>query len=148
MSYSPNFRGNQSNASSRQLITDYVNGSGAAIPQGTPVTVNSIGQILPVDVTSESSVSGMVGYAYVRIPASASGPVISAGRLENIITGFSVGDPIYIGLSGTLINQKPDDGIAGFGPGDFVVFVGVLVQNEFNPAQTDLQLFTQVVGEL
>lgn len=148
MSYSPNFRGTQSNGSSRQVITNYTSSSGSAIPQGMAVYANTSGHILPVDPTNQTSVGAMVGYANIRIPSTASGGVISSGRLENITTSFSVGDALYVGLDGNPINVKPDYGVAGFSVGDSVIFIGVLVNNEFNPAQTDLQLFTQVIGQL
>jgi hypothetical protein len=148
MSYNPLFNGSTFNGSSRQLITNYQNGTGIAIPQGTPVSTNSIGQIVPTDVTSQASVQAIVGYANVRIPSGAYGGVISSGRLENISTSFAIGDAVYIGLGGTLINTKPDYGVSGFAAGDWIVFVGVLTKNEFNPTLTDLQLFTQTIAQL
>lgn len=148
MTYSPNFRGNAANAASRQLQTDYVNGAGGTISKGTPVSTNAAGNIVLLDVSDETKVSAMVGLASQDIPDTASGTVVSGGRLENITTSFAVGDPVYVGLSGSLINQKPDIGVAGFTSGDFVVFVGVVVKNEFNPANKDIQLMLQLVGQL
>ena len=148
MSYNPLNVGRQGKGSARQTITNYQNGFGSTIAQGTPVSTNGSGQIIPTDVASQSSVQAMVGYANVAIPNLAFGPVISNGRLENIVTAFSIGDAIYIGLGGTLINVKPDYGVAGFASGDHVVFVGCLVKNEFNPSFTDLQLFTQTICKL
>lgn len=148
MSYNPLYVGQQSKTSSRQVVTNYTNGTGTAIAQGSPCSTNTFGQIVPTDVTDQTSVQAFVGYAQFRIPATASGPVISSGRLENIVTSFAVGDAIYMGISTPLINTKPADGLYGFTVDDFVIFVGVLVQNEFNPSLTDIQLFTQNIGEL
>lgn len=148
MSFNPLYVGAQSKSSSRQVVTNYTNATAFAIPQGTPVSTNTSGMISPTDVTNETSVNQFVGHAQFRISASSLGPVISGGRLENIVTAFAVGDPIYIGHGGTLINQKPDVGIAGFMAGDWVMFVGVLVKNEFNPSLTDIQLCSQIIGEL
>jgi hypothetical protein len=148
MSYSPLYFAPQGGGTSIATVTNYTNATISMIAQGTPVSTNTFGLVAPTDVTSQTSVQALVGYAQVRMPASSSGPVISNGRLENIMTSFAVGDAIYIGLGGTLINQKPDVGVAGFVEGDFVVFVGVLVQNQTNPSLTDIQLFTQTIGEL
>ena len=148
MSYNPLTTGRQGNTSARQTITNYQNGSGSTIAQGAPVSTNGSGQLVLTDVSSQASVQAFVGYANTSIPNTAFGPVISNGRLENISTAFSIGDAIYIGLGGTLINVKPDYGVAGFAAGDFVVFVGCLVKNEFNPSFTDLQLFTQTICKL
>ena len=148
MSYSPNFRGNAANAASRQNQTGYVNGTGSTINIGTPVSTLANGMMSPTDVTSQASVQAFVGLCATTTPSAAKAQVVSAGRLENVSTGFNVGDAIYIGLDGTLINVKPDIGVAGFASGNFLVFVGVVVQNEFNASAQDIQVFLQVFGEL
>jgi len=148
MSYNPNFTG-ASAAASRQLSTGYQNGTVSTMAMGTPVSTNTSGQILLTDVSSETSSLAFVGLTNIAIPSAASGEVVSSGRIENVTTGFSVGDPIWVGsTAGTLTNVKPDNGSNGFTSGDFVIFIGVLVKNEFNPSLTDIQLFTQLIGQL
>lgn len=147
MSYSPNFRGASAKAS-RALLTSYQNGSGGLLTQGQPVSVNATGQIVAVDVTDDTSVAGIIGVCAQDIPNAASGTVMDAGRLENITTAFNIGDPIYINTDGSLISIRPDVGIGSFVQGDFAVFVGVIVKNEFNPTQKDLKLYMTVVGQL
>lgn len=133
---------------SRNFTTLYQNGTANTIPVLTPVSTDTNGNLAPTDITSESSFFQFLGLAYDSIVSGASGRVVSGGRLENVTTGFSVGDPIYIGPGGILINQKPDIGVAGFETGYFIFFIGVLVKNEFNPANTDIQLLFDPVGQL
>ncbi len=120
----------------------------AAIPQAQAVSANGSGSIGPLDVSSSSSVSNFVGYAISRIPASASGSIISAGRLLNFTTALSVGTPLYIGTDGNPTNIVPSVGVNGFESGDAVFFLGVLVQNQENHASIDIALFTQLIGTL
>lgn len=148
MSYSPNFRGTTSNASSRQNQTGYVNGTISTFAVGTPLSIGTNGLSVPTDVTSEASVQAFVGLCSVRTPSATNGQVVSSGRLELISTSFNLGDAVYVGLNGTLINVKPDIGVAGFAAGDFVIFVGVVVANEFNSSLRDIQVFIGVVGQL
>lgn len=151
MTYSPFFFSQQSTASSTGIVSNYTNNSGTAIPQGTPVSsTGTQDMIAPTDVTSQASVSAFVGIAQFRIPGNANGPVISNGRLLNLSLtyGFAIGQAIWIGLSGTIQNTRPDDGVTGFGPGDFVYYVGIIVQNETNSLQQDLVIIPQLIGQL
>lgn len=155
MSYSPFSFNPQSLGSSRQLLTNYYNNTGAAIPQGTPLSVTgTANHVTPTDVTSQASVQAFVGYAYVRLPNSSLGPVISGGRLQNLQGfSFSIGDAIYMSVLGTYLqNVKPVDSsgnpVAPFVSGDIMVFCGCIVQNETNPSLQDLQILTQVLGAL
>ncbi len=148
MSYNPNFTGSSVTAS-RQFSTGYQNGSGSTIAIASPVSTNTSGQILLTDVSNETSALGFVGLTNIAIPSAASGEVISGGRIENVTTSFSVGDAIWVGSTpGTLTNVKPNAGSNGFASGYFVIFVGVLVVNEFSPSETDIQLLPQVIGQL
>lgn len=153
MGFNPLYVGSQSQGSSRQLLTNYLNSTGIAIPQGSPCSTLSDGSIALTDVTSQTSVQSFVGYAWARIPDATMGPVVSGGRLENL-TGysFSIGDAIYVSVGGSLQNTKPVDNsgnpVAPFTSGDFMVFCGVIVKNEDNPSNQDLQVLTQNLGEL
>lgn len=148
MSYNPNATGIAARAS-RTLVTGYQNGSGSTISLGSPVSSNTSGQILLTDVSDPVSARAFLGLTNVAIPNAANGSVISGGRIENITNPFTVGDPVYVGSSpGTLTNVKPNAGFDGFVSLDFVIFVGVVVKNEFNPLQKDIQLLTQLIGRL
>lgn len=150
MTYSPLFfKPNQPGSSVRALQTGYQNGTLSTITKSSPVSVNSSGQIILADVSSEANIKALVGLAALDLPSAASGSVIDQGRLEDITTSFNIGDPIYLGHTpGTLINTKPDIGSASFVAGDWIVFLGVIVQNEFDNAKKDLKLFIQVIGRL
>jgi hypothetical protein len=151
MSYNPLTVGSQLNASSISLVTNYSNASSVdPIPQGAPVSLTGTAdQIAPTDVTSQTSVSAFVGVAQFRIAPSGNGPVLAAGRLLNL-TGFSfsIGDSIWISISGSIQNMRPDDGVTGFGPDDYVYSIGTIAQNESNALQQDLIVMPQLMGQL
>lgn len=148
MTYSPKFRGDIATGATRSLGSSYQNGSVSTITKGTPVAVNAFSQVSPVDVTNEASVLAMVGLMSVDTPSAATGTIADCGRLENITTSFSLGDPVWVAVGGGLTNVKPDAGSGGFVSGNFVVFVGVIVANQFNGLQKDIQIMKYVVGQL
>ncbi len=152
MSYSPLFRGSTSagsSRSSRSLSTNFQNGSGGMLIQCTPVAMNASGQLIAVDPSDESTILQFLGVCGEDIPNAASGSVYDGGRLENISIGFSVGDALYLSKAGFLTSTKPSEGVGGFVSGDFVVFIGLVVKNEFNPLQKDLKLMIDTkIGQL
>lgn len=148
MSYSPFFFNQQSQGSSRQTITNFQNGSGSTLAKGTPVSVNASSQLTTVDVSNEASVKALVGLTGMSIPNAATGSVADCGRLENITTSYAVRTVVYIDKTGALTNSPPTIGVNSFVSGDFVVLVGVIVKNEFNPAQKDIKLMLSVIGQL
>jgi len=149
MSYSPiSFASLQGTGSSRQVVTNFVNETGSTLVKGTPVAINSASHIIPISVSTETIATAMIGLTYADIPNGQSGPVIDSGRLENLSTGFSSGDIVYVSASGGLTNIKPNTGANGFVAGDFVLLIGVVVENEYNPSLLDIQLLLSVVGEL
>ena len=149
MGYSPLFRGSSFKVPARALATSYQSGSISDIVAGTPVSSNGAGMISPLDVSSQSSIAGFVGLANALIPSSATGLVTTNGRVEALtLTGFSLGDPVYVGKNGTLTNSLPDYGVAGFAAGDFIMFIGVVVKNEFDSSLKDIQLMAELIGQL
>ena len=150
MSYSPNFRGSNSTVPAAATSTGYQNAVGGSVSVGTAVSTNGSNQFVLTDVTSESSAEAWIGLASEAMPNAATGQVMSDGRLINIpALGFSNGDPVWVGASpGTLTNVKPDTSNPGWSAGMWVLFVGVVVQNEFNPSQQDIQLCRQIIGQL
>ena len=148
MSYSPSSYNPQTSTASA-VVTDYTNASAiTAIPQAQAVSVNSSGLLTPLDVSSQSSWNNFVGYAYIRIPTSTLGQVIANGRLQNITTALPVGTPLWVGKDSNPTDTPPSIGVNGFVSGDMVIFLGVLVQNEANPSEIDISLFTQFIGTL
>lgn len=148
MTYSPLFFFAQSKGSSRQTSTNYQNASGFTINKSTPVSLNSSGQLVVIDVTSQASVQAMVGLAGIDIPNAATGAVIDNGRLEDVTTSSAVRDILYVSKTGGLTNVKPEIGVGGFVSGDFVVLVGVVIANEFNGSLKDIKLMINVIGRL
>lgn len=149
MSYSPLFRGNSSRANSLGTASGFINASGGTLTKATIVSVNTSGQAIKLDVSSDSSVLNLVGLYTADTPNAANGQVIDNGRLENITTSFAVGDPVYAGkTAGTMTNIRPAIGVGGFLSGDFVIFIGVIVKNEFNALLKDVKLLPTVFYRL
>jgi hypothetical protein len=147
VSYNPNFRGSQAK-SSLKVETNFVNATGAFLAKGAVVSVTPTGQIDDIDIFDGDSVARLVGITSVDMPSAASGGVTLSGRVEELPTSFAVGDAIYVAIDGTLTNVKPDYGVGGFTAGYFVIFVGIIVKNEFNPSLKDLLVNLTVVGQL
>jgi hypothetical protein len=150
MSFNPLNIGPQSKTSSIALVTNYTNASAIdAIPQGMACSViDSSGQLNPLDVSDNLSVSGRVGYAQVRIATSSEGPIISSGRLKHYTTALPVGTALYVGTDGNPTDIVPSIGVNGFLAGYAVIFIGIIVKSEDNPASKDIQLMTQLIGDL
>lgn len=151
MAYNPLYRGKTAKAPSRSIATGYTNGTLSGMLMTKPVSTDATGQIALCDVSSENSVSRFVGITAEPIPSAASGSVISGGRAEALsanIAGFSLGDPVYVGKNGTLIKTRPDIGVSGFVAGDWIIFLGVVVKNEFDAMEKDIQLMIEVIGQL
>ena len=148
MAYSPYFFNKNSTGTSQATGSSYQNGSGSTIAQGVLVSVNSSGQIAPTDTTSETSVLGIVGFTTVSMPNGSTAQIIDNGRLENITTSFIPGTHLYLDTTGNLTNIQPSVGVNGFIAGDFVVSVGMVVVNQFNPSLYDLKLMIAVIGQL
>ncbi len=150
MSYSPTSFNSQT-AVTFGNASGYQNGTISAIALGTAVSTNTSGQLVLTDVSNEALSEGWLGLAAFRIPSAAIGQVATDGRIQNIPTslGFSVGDPIWVGNTpGTLTNVRPDLTISGWVSGDYVLFVGVVVQNQYNPSAQDIQISRQIIGQL
>lgn len=152
MAYNPNFRGNVAKASSRQNKTGYQNGTGSTITQTTPVSkTGTTNHVAPTDVSDEDSVERFVGLFDSDTPSAASNLVVTDGRAESIPSslGFAIGDTLWLGPTpGSLTNVKPDLSAPGWASGMFVVFIGVVVENEFNSSQLDIQLCRAPIGQL
>lgn len=152
MSYNPSTDGSINNqyfkGSARSVVSGYQNATGSTLPMATPVAINSSGQLIAVDVSSQAVVQAIVGLTAASIPNAANGQVADGGRLENVSLAFSAGDALYVAKDGTLTNIKPDIGVGGFLSGDFVIFIGVMAVNEFNPSNFDIKLLISVIGEL
>ncbi len=150
MSYSPSSF-NPQTATTFGNASGYQNGTVSTMAVATPVSTNTSGQIVLTDVSDESLSEGWIGLTAVSLPSTAIGQVATDGRIQNIPSGlgFAVGDPIWVGNTpGTLTNVRPDLTVGGWVSGDYVLFVGVVVQNEYNPSNQDIQISRQIIGQL
>lgn len=152
MSYNPATDGSTTSppfaGSARSLASGYQNASGGTLAKATPVSVNASGQLIAVNVSNEAIVQAMVGLTTASIPNAANGQITDSGRLENVTSSFTPGDALYVAKDGSVTNLKPDIGAGGFVSGDFVIFIGVLVKNEFVPSNLDIKLMISLVGQL
>ena len=149
MSYNPIYASKVSLGSSRQTQTGYVNGTASSFSAGTPVSVNSVGNMVLLDVSNEALVQGFLGLTSIAAPSGAQGLVVNAGRLEGFNLGFSIGDAIYAGPTpGTLTNVKPDLTVTGWSSGMFIYFLGAYVSNQFDSTLYDIQLMPTLIGQL
>lgn len=148
MAYNPNYRGNQSKASSRQIETNYVNATGSFLAKASVVSANASGQAVAIDITDTTSVDRLLGITSVAMPIAASGGVVAAGRVEDVTTSFAIGDALYVNVDGSITNVKPDYGVGSFVAGCYVIFLGIVVKNEFNASLKDFQINPTVVGQL
>lgn len=123
------------------------NQSGQNLVKGTPVRIDSNGYAAPIDVSVEAEAFAACGVISSGIADAASGDFVTAGIIQNI-TGFNFGDVLYVSKTGDLTATKPSIGVDGFMAGDFVIRVGVVQRNVVTPAQKDLIVNVQVVGQL
>jgi hypothetical protein len=137
-----------SGGSGSVVQSDFLNDSGSAIVAFSPVAVTSSGGISSADVSSEVDSLAVVGVTTGIINHSTSGPVVMSGRLENITTSAALNSKLFISRVGDLTEVKPSIGVGSFVEGDFVVAVGTVVENASNPANKDLIVNIQVIGQL
>jgi hypothetical protein len=150
MGFNPLSQGAVFLGSSRQTQTIYQNGTGLTQAAATVVSQGTGQNFVLTDVTNESTVETFVGLTSTSSISGASILINSDGRVENIPSslGFSIGDALWVGLTpGSLTNVKPDLATPGWFAGYFVIFIGVVVQNQFNPSNQDIQIFKQIVGQ-
>lgn len=147
MSYSPNFRGNESSAPALGIQSDFTNGSGLTMPIYTPVCSNSSGDVVMVDVSDESKALSVIGITASQILNGDTGSIVTEGRIKNVALSLAFGS-LYISKVGTITDVKPSIGVGGFISGDFIVRVGVLVKNKDNPLNKDIVLNIMPVGQL
>lgn len=145
MTYNPNSRGTAPTA--KTTVRFNANQTGNSIPKGTPVKLTSSGIDL-VDVSVEADVDAFAGLLSADAANLSNGTIVSSGTIENISTSFAVGSVVYVSKLGILTNVKPSTGVNGFGEGDFVIKVGMIAKNNDNPANKDLLVGIQIMGQL
>lgn len=124
------------------------NNTGTSIPKGTPVRINTSGELDFIDVTNENEILNIAGVATQTIPNGSNGFFSSSGKIEDITTTADFGDFVFVSKSGNITNTKPSIGIGGFVSGDFIVSVGVVAKNQSNPVLKDLLINIDIQGQL
>lgn len=131
-----------------QSASGYLNASGGLLIKAAPVCVDVNSHLVSIDVSDKDSVERFIGLAADDIANAASGQVADNGRLEDVTIGYPVGTALWVSKAGFLIDQPPVAGANGFVVGDFVIFVGVLVENQFDNLKKDIQLMRYIAGRL
>ena len=124
------------------------NNSGVTINKAIPVRVNTLGELDFVNVSVESEAMNVAGVASADILDGNSGSFITSGKIENVTVSGNFGDIMYVSKTGDLTNTKPSIGVGGFLEGDFIISVGVVGKNAVTPANKDLIVMIDVVGQL
>lgn len=138
----------QATSSSTTNKSTLKNNSGLTINALAPVRIDVNGDIDTIDVSVESEALTAIGITESSILNGSSGPVVTTGKIENIVTSFGFGDYIYVSKTGELTNVGPSEGIGGFVAGDFIIRVGVIAKNQSNPLNKDLLVNFNIVGQI
>jgi len=126
-----------------------INGSGGTLNAYVPVSINSSGQLSAVNPSVESSSFSAIGITTQSIAATAVGNVATCGKVQAVsISGVNLGDTLFVNTNGGLTNIKPSTGVNGFTTGDFIIKIGIIVENTSSPTTMDLVVMPQVVGQL
>ena len=130
------------------IATSLRNMTGSLVSKGTPIAVDTNGQINLVDVSDEALALSVIGVAGSAITDGAFGSIVTHGAMKGLVTSATFGDIMYIAKDGFLTNIKPTLDNEGFVAGDFVIKMGVLVRDATNPSNKNLIVNIQVMGQL
>lgn len=125
-----------------------LNNTGLPVFKGTPVGIDSSGNVQLIDLSVENSALAIVGIIKEDTPNGEKATIIGNGKIHNISTSVNVGSAVYISKAGDLTDQKPSIGVGGFTEGDFVIFAGMILINEQDPANKDIYVNIGIMGQL
>ena len=149
MSYDPsNLEKGIFNTPTSKVAGNFLNSTGGLLTQLTVVRIQANGSLGLVNVTNRDQVYSIFGILEENVANGDTASVISKGRIRNITTALSIGDVVFLDKSSNLTSTTPDIGINGFVEDDFIVRIGIVVQNESNPLNKDLIVDLQVLGRL
>lgn len=96
------------------LSLDVRNQSGAEITKGTPVYITGYANgktLISKCMASDIATFPCVGLVKATMQNNNDGMIVTVGTLESINTSsYSIGDKLYVGLSGGLVNTRPTAG--------------------------------------
>ena len=125
-----------------------INNTGALLNALELLRIDTSGGVDFIDPSIEAEALAVIGIS--KSSANHGDPVgiCTSGKLENIGGAWGFGDLLFLSKVGGLTNIKPDIGVGGFVSGDFVIKVGVVSKSITNPADKDLMLAIQIIGQL
>lgn len=143
MGYSPNSgTPNISRSTARQAG----NNTGTTIPKTMPVKITATG-IETIDPAVETDIDAFAGLTGNSTNNGDVAEVVTSGIITNSGLTYSAGTVIYVSKSGGITDTKPAIGVGGFVAGDFVIRLGIVVEN-VNPLLRDVILNIQLIGQL
>lgn len=125
-----------------------VNGTAGVLASLTPVTINFLGTMQNLDVSTEDSALRVVGLTGQSINPGATGVVVTSGRMLDVPLPFNIGDYVYVSKSGGLQSTLPSPDVDGFVSGDYIIRVGVMAKNDSNPSKKDMFVNISIIGQL
>lgn len=133
---------------SKVVAMDITNLTGTTLLKFTPVYIHSDGTYKRINVSIEAQALGCVGVVSEDINDTSTGKLAYNGTIENVTTAADFGDILFVDKTGGITNVKPSIGLGGFIADDFVVQIGIIAKNIDTPANKDLVLNVQVIGQL
>ena len=133
---------------SKAVAMEITNNTGSTLLKFTPVYIASDGEYKRINVSIEAQALGCVGVVSEDIANGGQGKLAYNGTIENVTTAADFGDVLYVDKTGGITNVRPSIGLGGFVEEDFVVRIGIIAKNPDNPANKDLILNVQVIGQL
>lgn len=134
--------------SAESIIIPAINGSGGTLSALMPLSMNSLGKVIPLDVSDETKVKRFLGINLGSVADTLEAAVVTSGRIVDVSTSLTLGDVVYVSKAGGLTNVTPDLGVGSFTTGDFVVIAGRIAQNPDNLLKKDLIVALSIVGQL
>jgi hypothetical protein len=134
--------------SSEATSVNLTNNTGFTVNAGTPICLDSNGEMKFVDVSSETDAESFVGLAAETVLNGASGKVIVTGKLLSVTTTALFGEGLWVSKTGGLTNVGPSIGVGGFIVGDWVIKIGMVSKNLSNPLNKDIILNSVNRGQL
>lgn len=130
-------------------IADNFSKQAVALSAFQPVSTDTGGLVGPVNVSVEQSAFATFGITTAAaLIGDAVVKVLTSGRLTDTGLAIPFGLPIYVSKTGGLTTTKPSVGIGGFLAGDYVILLGRTVPNLDNPANVDIVINLQIIGQL
>jgi hypothetical protein len=137
-----------SSTPSKSVEMQITNTTGSTLLKFTPVYIAADGTYQKINVSIEAQALGCVGVLSEDINNGGTGKLAYNGTIEDVDTAADFGDILFVDKTGGITNARPSIGLGGFVAGDFVVQIGVIAKNPDNPANKDLIMNVQVIGQL